>query len=461
MATGGIVKRGESERARRLTKTVVDALSPAVKEYTAFDSDLPGFGVRVRPSGSKSYVAMYRIGGRNSPLRKVTIGKVGKLTAEKARQEAREILAKAELGFDVAEERAKVRTEQTVADLCEIYLAEGCDTKKASTLVSDRSRIERHIKPLLGRRLIGEVSMADVERFLRDVANGKTAVDVKTGKHGRAIVRGGKGTATRTTRLLGGIFTFAVRRGLRTDNPVVGVRKYDDGRGDRYLTTDELQRLGAALREAETNGIPWAVTLDSPGSKHLPKDAAARRTKIDTFAIAAIRLLILTGCRLREVLALKWEQVNFERGLILLPDSKTGWKPVLLGAPALQILSNLVRVTGCSHVIPGEKPGRPRSDLKRPWDTIRRRAGIPDVRLHDLRHTFASHGAASGIGLTVVGRLLGHVDVKTTNRYSHLADDPLRRAADMVGKTLAAAMGESSEGATVITLTAGGGRQKA
>lgn len=441
MATNSTIESRHAG-ARRLTKAVVDALRPTATEYTAFDSKLPGFGVRVRPTGSMSYVAMYRTGGRNTPLRKVTIGKVGKLTTEEARKEAEAILAKAELGQDVAHERAKARTEQTVSDLCDIYLAEGCATKRASTLVSDRGRIERHIKPLLGRKLIGEVRTADIERFLRDVATGKTAADVKTGKHGRAIVRGGKGTATRTTRLLGGIFTFAVRRGLRADNPVAGVRKYEDGQGDRYLTADELQRLGEALREAETTGLPWEVSLAAPGAKHLPKDIDAQRTKVDPYAVAAIRLLILTGCRLREILNLRWEQVNFERGVMLLPDTKTGWKPVLLGAPALQVLDRLVRVKDCPYVIPGQKPGTPRSDLKRPWDAIRRRAGLNDVRIHDVRHTFASFGASGGIGLTIVGRLLGHKDIKTTNRYSHLADDPLRRAADSVGNALAAAMGE-------------------
>lgn len=437
--------------ARRLTKTVVDALGPAATEYTVFDSKLPGFGVRVRPTGSMSYVAMYRTGGRNTPLRKVTIGKVGKLTTEEARKQAEAILAKAELGQDVAQERAKARTELTVADLCDIYFAEGCATKKASTLVSDRGRIERHIKPLLGRKLISEVKSADIERFLRDVAMGKTAVDVKTRKHGRAMVRGGKGTATRTTRLLGGIFTFAVRRGLRADNPVTGVRKYEDGQGDRYLTAGELQRLGEALREAEATGLPWDVSLSEPKAKHLPKNIEAHRTKVDPYAVAAIRLLILTGCRLREILNLRWEQVNVERGVMLLPDSKTGWKPVLLGAPALQVLDRLVRVEDCPYVIQGKRPGKPRSDLKRPWDAIRRRAGLENVRIHDVRHTFASFGAAGGIGLTIVGRLLGHKDIKTTNRYSHLADDPLRRAADSVGNALAAAMGEDKS-AEVIRL---------
>ena len=156
---------------------------------------------------------MYRAGGRNTTPRKVTIGVFGKLTVEEARTAAGRVLAKAELGDDVAAERARIRAEMTVSELCDEYLVEEIDKKKASTIVTDRSRIERHIRPLLGRKRIGAVTRADVTRFLRDVANGKTARDTKTGKHGRSIVRGGRGAATRTVRLLGGIFTYAMMKG--------------------------------------------------------------------------------------------------------------------------------------------------------------------------------------------------------------------------------------------------------
>ena len=179
--------------AKRLTKQVVDALQPGAVDYVQWCGKLPGFGCRVRPSGRKSLIAMYRAGGRNTTPRKVTIGAFGKITVEEARIEAGKILAKAELGDDVAAERARIRAGMTVAELCDEYLVEGIDKKKPSTIVTDESRIERHIRPLLGRERIGAVTRADVTRFLRDVANGKTARDTKTGKHGRSIVRGGRG----------------------------------------------------------------------------------------------------------------------------------------------------------------------------------------------------------------------------------------------------------------------------
>ena len=260
---------------------------------------------------------------------------------------------------------------------------------------------------------------------------------MKTGKHGRAIVKGGKGTATRTVRLLGGIFSYSIRVGMRADNPTRGVAKYADQSGERFLCSAELERLGSALREAETAGIPW---IANPDDKRSPKGDETRRTIITPFATAAIRLLVLTGCRLREILDLEWDRVDMERGLMRLSDSKTGPKTIVLGAPALQVLADLSRIDGCPYVIVGRGLTRPRRDLKRPWALVTRAAGLEGVRLHDLRHTYASHGAAAGLGLTIVGRLLGHADAKTTNRYSHFDADPLRRAANAVGSSLAAAM---------------------
>ncbi len=437
----------------RLTKRVIDALEPKASEFTIWDSEAPGFGVRVRPSGAASYVVMYRTGGRNSPQRRVTIGATSKLTIDEARIAGRRVLAKAELGEDVAENLAIARKAETVGELCDLYLEEAerggligkrGTPKKASTLLTDRGRIARHIKPLLGKKRVRDITRADIERFLRDVAAGKTATDQRTKKHGRAIVTGGRGTATRTVRLLGGIFTFAIRLGMRSENPAHGVAKYADRQGERFLTTAELERLGAALRDAESIGLAWIVDETSPGAKHLPKSADDRRTVIAPHAIAAIRLLILTGCRLREILDLEWTHVDFERGLLFLPDSKTGKKTIVLAAPALEVLASVPRIDGCRYVIAGDKLDKPRSDLKRPWAMVTRAAGLEGIRLHDLRHTYASHGAAAGMGLTVVGRLLGHADVKTTNRYSHFDADPLRRAANAVGSALASAL-EGSE----------------
>jgi integrase len=432
---------------QRLTKTVVDALQPKPTEYIRWCSRLPGFGCRVRPSGTKTFVAQYRLGGRNSPVRKVTLGAYGKITVEEAREAASKILAKAELGEDVAAERARQRSEITVSQLCDRYLADGCDLKKRSTVLTDRGRIVRHIKPLLGDKKIGEVTRADIERFMRDVANGKTATDVRTGKHGRALVRGGKGTATRTVRLLGGIFSYAVARGYLQTNPRFGVRVYPDKKGERFLSHAELERLGDALREAETIGLPWSFK-DGKKAKHRPKRQENCREVMSPFVTAAIRLMVLTGCRAGEILGLRWAEVDFANGWLNLSDSKTGAKKVLLGAPALELLAALPRVG--PYVIAGALTDRPRSDIKRPWDRITERAGLSGLRLHDLRHSYASIGAAAGMGLGMVGKLLGHASPSTTHRYSHFADDPLRRASEKIASTIASAMNGQGGNASAV-----------
>lgn len=422
---------------RRLTKKVVDGLVAKDRDYVEWCASLPGFGCRVRTSGTKSFITQYRIGGRNARVRKVTIGSYGKLTVEEARSMATEVLAKARLGHDTAELKAKERAQLTMAQLCDEYVEHGCELKKASTISTDKGRIEGHIKPLLGTKQIGKITRPDIQKFMRDVANGKTANDKKTGKHGRSIVRGGKGTATRTVRLLGGIFSYAVTQGYIETNPRAGVKLYPDNKGQRFLSQEELQRLGDALREAETDGLPWVFNEDKK-AKHRPKTEENRREVISPHAVAAIRLILLTGCRVGEVLNLRWSEVDFERGLLHLPDSKTGAKPVVLAAPALEVLANLQR--SGDYVIAGANPGKPRSDLKRPWQRISNHADLFNVRLHDLRHTYASVGAMSGMGLGIVGKLLGHQTPETTAQYSHFADDPLRRASETIGGTIAAAL---------------------
>lgn len=404
----------------RITKRTVDALQTTGKDYVRWDGELTGFGVRVRASGSKSFVAVYRTGGRNSPQRRVTIGAVGKIEADAAREQARVIIRQAELGIDYAAEKTKARAELTFDKACDLYLAEGCDTKKASTIATDRGRIERHIKPLLGKKRIGEITRADVEKFMRDVAAGKTATDEKTKKHGRAIVEGGKGTATRTVGLLGGIMSFAVSRQLRPDNPVRGVKRYPDRKGERYLSAAELARLGEALASMEQEGANPA-------------------------AIAIIRLLAFTGARKNEVARLRWSEVDLERGYLRLGDSKTGAKVIPIGAPASEVLANLTAVEESPFVFPATSGDAAFQGTEKVWRKLRERAGFPELRLHDLRHSFASVGLARGDALPVIGAILGHSDIKTTSRYAHLADDPVRQSADAIAKTVAAALNSTSK----------------
>jgi integrase len=400
--------------AGRITKRTVDALKAMGKEYVHWDGELTGFGVRVRPSGSMSFVAVYRTGGRNTPLRRVTIGTVGKIEADKARAEARQIIGQAEIGHDRAAEKAKARAEMTFDKACDLYLAEGCETKKASTLATDKGRIERHIKQLLGKKRIGEITRADVEKFMRDVAAGKTAVDEKTKKRGRAIVEGGKGTAARTVGLLGGIMSFAVARHLRADNPVRGVKRYPDKKNETFLSATELTRIGAALTRFEAEGSNPA-------------------------AIAIIRLLAFTGARKSEITGLRWSEVDLERGYLRLADSKTGAKVVPIGAPACEVLANIAEVEGTEFVFPASTGTGAFQGVERIWQKVRTAARCPSLRLHDLRHSFASVGLARGDALPVIGAILGHADVKTTSRYAHLADDPVKQAADQIAKSVHAA----------------------
>jgi integrase len=249
---------------------------------------------------------------------------------------------------------------------------------------------------------------------------------------------------------LSSMFGWAERNGYLPEshnNPARGVARYREHGRERFLTGEELTRLGDALRLAETDGLPW----DTDGiSKHL-SGQENRRAVLDPFAVAAIRLLILTGARLREILHARWDQVDFERGILFLSDSKTGRKPVYLSAPALTVLADLPRIEGNPHIIPGAKEGKPRHDLKKPWFAISKAAGLDGLRLHDLRHTNASIGAGAGLSLPIIGRLLGHAQSATTQRYAHLSNDPVREGAERIGSVISAALeGRKPEAPTPI-----------
>ena len=255
--------------------------------------------------------------------------------------------------------------------------------------------------------------------------------------------------ANRLVAAVGSLYSYASKHGLVSEgyNPARGIEKYREEGRERYLTSEELERLGLALREGETVGIPWSINASNPNSKHVPKNWKEQRERLDPHAVAAIRLLLFTGARLREILTARWDYIDVERGLIFLPTSKTGRKTLVLNGAALDIINEL-RANRDSNpfVIPGEKKDQPRADLKKPWNAIRRHAKLEGVRLHDLRHTFASIGAGSSLGLPIVGKLLGHSQAQTTARYAHLDTDPLRRAANLIGEQLASALARSTKG---------------
>ena len=385
----------------KITKRSVDALRPAAdgSEAVIWDTEVKGFGVRAQRGGSKSYIVHYRAGtGRGAPLRKVTIGRHGApWTAETARKEARRLLGLVEGGADPAAAKIARREAPTVADLVERFFAEHVQAKrKASTGLVYRQLLDRVVLPALGKRKVVDITRADVAKFHHEN-------------------RAAPYQANLMRAMLSKMFNLAEVWGLRPDrsNPCRHVEKFRERKRERMLSPAELARLGDALAAFE--GSPYAV--------------------------AAVKLLVFTGARLGEVLGLRWEWIDFERGEAKLPDSKSGAKTLHLPPPALQVLTELPRLEGNPHVIVGQKAGAAMGDIQTPWRAIRGAAGLDDVRLHDLRHAFASVAASSGMGLPIIGKILGHTQAATTHRYAHLASDPVKAAAAAVAGKIAAAMG--------------------
>jgi integrase len=398
---------------------------PAVSRPTVFyDTDLTGFGLKASPTGALSYIVEYRpgAGGRSVSKRRMVVGTPKSLTPEEARSQASGILARVRLGDDPAAERSNARKAETVSDLLISFMDDHIRAKrKVRTAKLFQGYVDNHIEPALGTRKAPFMTRADIERLHKAI--GKTHPV----------------TANRVLALIGAAYAYGLRSGHlpeRMANPASGIERFREQVRERFLSESELLRLGEAIREAETVGIPW---VKQSKSKHAPKPEN-RVTNIGPHAAAALRLLMFTGARLREILDLQWDHVDLQRGLLFLPDSKTGKKTIVLGAPAFAVLENLPRVG--KFVIAGTDNDKPRADLQRPWALVSERADLAGLRLHDLRHSFASIGAGSGFGLPVIGKLLGHSNSKTTERYAHLAADPLRRASDAISGATATAMGE-------------------
>lgn len=371
---------------RKITKALVDALAP---DELAWDAEVKGFGIRCQRR-DRVYVLKYRASGRQ---RWYTIGKHGSpWTPDTARREAKRVLGLVAEGKDPADKKQVDRAAPTVAALAARFLTDHVEAKtKPRTGIEYRRVVDRIVVPELGRLKVDDVRSSDVERL-------------------HLQYRATPYQANRLLALLSKMFNWAGRRGDR--NPCSGIQRFAEHKRRRYLSSAELNRLGAALGKAE------AERFTSP------------------FAVAAIRLLIFTGARLSEVLTLRWEHVDLERGWLNLPDSKTGAKTVYLNGAAQRLLSGLPRLAENPFVVPGKRQGRHLVNLEKPWLRIRNLAQLPDVRLHDLRHSFASVGAGAGFGLPIIGALLGHTQAATTQRYAHLAADPLQHAADLIGQRL-------------------------
>lgn len=379
----------------KLTVRSVEAIKPGSADVIVWDSELAGFGCKVTPKSKRSYFLYYRT--KEGQQRRPTIGVHGPIRPEAARETARRWLAEVAQGRDPSQTRTLDRAAPTVRELCGRYMAEHAETrKKESSIRNDRRLIDTHVLPAIGTKKVASVTRADVAAL-------------------HHALRATPYEANRMLAMASKMFSLAERWGLRPDNsnPAKNIDRYREEKRERYLTSAEVARL-------------WQV---------LNSDAAA--AKASPSAIAAIKLLMLTGRRLNEVLGLKWAWVDLDAKLLRLPDTKNGALLVSLGDAAVAVLADL-KASGRddTYVIAGQRKGAPLVNLQKPWRALRALAGLDDVRIHDLRHTFASIGAGMGMSLHMLGRLLGHTQAATTSRYAHLAQDPVRTAADAIGAEL-------------------------
>ena len=421
----------------KLTKRAIDALRPrAAGDLFVWDDEIKGFGVRMKPSGSRSYLVQYRT--EQGRTRRLAFGKVGTLTPDEARAKARRLLAEAQSGGDPSGARHEARVALTVAELCGQYLDAARaglvltrfkKAKSASTIYNDEGRISRHILPLIGKRVARDLTRTTVQRMADAIAAGKTAGEIVTKARGVARVEGGAATAARTVELLGGIWTWAERRGLVSGvNPARGVEKHRGEAKDRTLNPDEMARLGAVLREQE---------------------------QLHPMATAAVRLIALTGLRREEACGLRWREIDFTTSCLRLEATKTGRSLRPISKTARSLLETLPR--GESEYVFPNRGATGSADLKKRIAGFFDAAGLTDARAHDLRRTFASVAADEGYSDATTGELLGHARRGVTSRhYIRRPDAALIAAADRVAERITAAM-NGSKGAEIVPLKKSGG----
>lgn len=381
----------------KITKRNVESQAPSNKAIYLWDGNLSGFGLKILPSGRKTYLVQYRMGGRKGRTRRMTIGVHGTVTTEQARREAKTLLAKVSLGIDPLADKDKAKQAPTTDELLQKFLTEYVDVK-----LGPRTQVEYHtvirlkVPKAFRWKYIHEITRRDVAQIHQSMSDMPTR-------------------ANKTIMVLSKFFNWCEENEYRDNytNPCRHVKKYKEEARQRFLSQEEQERLKQSLVTAENDN------LATP------------------YAIESIRMLMFTGARLREILDLKWSFINWELGVLSLPKSKTGAKTIYLNPQALEVLKRVLRQKDNPYVFCGVKQGQPIINLQKPWRRIRSMANLDDVRLHDLRHTFASVAVMNGMSLPIVGALLGHSKPQTTARYAHLASDPLLEAAELIGRKIA------------------------
>lgn len=398
----------------RLTLRSVEAAQARDREYVIWDEDIPGFGLRVFPSGKRSYIIQYRAKGRS---RRYTVGMHGVWTPETARREAKVQLGLVAKGENPAEDRKISHKAITVKGLCELYikdmdagliLGKGGRPKKASTIAIDKGRILRHIIPLLGTRRVQDLTRAEMIKVMNDITAGRTRAVIKTKKlRGKAVVSGGPGAARRTIGFLGGILTYAVNAGIIERNPVHGIQRPKGNARTRRLSEAEYRTLGAMLAEAA-------------------------KDEDNAVIVEIIRQLALTGCRRSEIVKLQWSEVDYDGSCLRLADSKEGASVRAVGLSVIERLEGRMQSKKGEFVFPGRAPDQPFGYFDNRWKRIFDGSPLSDVTAHILRHSFSSIANDLGFTEVTIAALIGHAKGSITGRYIHTLDTALIMAADNI-----------------------------
>lgn len=417
----------------KITKRCIEALSPRARAFAVYDTELKGFGVRVMPSGLVSYIVEYRPGhgGRKSQKKRMTLGRAGELTPDQARELARDFLGEVRHGGDPLADRQAKRREGCLADFIETWAEENPPGRRtgrpmrAKTLANTLARLRHHAVPILGRKRLSEITTLDVNDFIARVARGETAVNrASLKKRGRIKVRGGPGAARKVAGDLSLVLGHAVERGIINTNPVTPARKPSPGKRHDFLTEQECERLGAALRALEAEGA-------------------------NPSGIACIRLMLLTGARPSEIEALKWSEVDLEGRCLRLGESKTGFSNRPVSQAAIDVISSLTRNARSPYVFPATRGLGHYCGSKKIWVLARNRAELPGRVRYHARHALASHALARGIDIATVAALLGHKNPRTTlSTYAHVLNERVHDAADAIGSKIFSMINKSSNSPT-------------